>query len=148
MLLPLGRAVPTEKPVGYSQTTFLAPCDGVGTEKGCRNPLKHSSALQGCHERAKASGKNRPHTHLAVHSEPRACIKVQLIQGRNAGLGSGPARQLGRTRPELWAGAVCPRPRSPCSQSLLLHMGESWGTLRTSKLSPAVAVGLLLSAGT
>lgn len=109
MLLPLGRAVPTEKLVGYSQTTFLAPCDGVGTEKGCRNPLKHSSALQGCHERAKASGKNRPHTHLAVHSEPRACIKVQLIQGRNAGLGSGPARQLGRTRPELWAGAVCPK---------------------------------------
>lgn len=81
----------------------------MGTEEGCRNPLKHSSALQRCHERAKASGKNRPHTHLEAHSEPRARIKVQLIQGQNAGLGSWPAGQLGRARPELWAGAVRPK---------------------------------------
>lgn len=81
----------------------------MGTENECRNPLKYSSALQRCHGCAKASAKNRPHTHLEAHSEPRARIKVQLIRSQNAGLGSWPAGQLGRTQPELWAVAVCPK---------------------------------------
>lgn len=79
---------------------------------------------------------------------PELASKCSSSRARMLGWARGQQGSLAGLGRSFGLGLCVPRPLLPCLQSLLLHMGESWGTLRTSKLSPAVAVGLLLSAGT
>lgn len=79
---------------------------------------------------------------------PELTSKCSSSRARMLGWARGQQGSLAGLIQSFGLGLCVPRPPLPCSQSLPLHMGESWGTLRTSKLSPAVAVGLLLSAGT